>query len=174
MPDQYVLDFVRRAELDKPHGPLFIQYTLVSSHAPWSDQPVMVEDWSKVKNGAIYNGFEIVRFPITWPDFDNAADGYVTSIIYDMTVLKSYITQFITDDSLVILLGDHQPVREVSGGEENHAVPVHVICRDPKLIEPFVTRGYVRGMRPRMDDQHPPMGEFLPNFLEDFSAATAK
>jgi hypothetical protein len=171
MPDQYVLDFVRRGELDKPHGPLFIQYVLVSSHAPWSLQPVMVDDWSRVKNGAIYNGLEIVRFPITWPNFDEAADGYVTSIMYDMTVLKSYITQFINDDSLVILLGDHQPVREVSGGEENHAVPVHVVSRDPTFIEPFVRRGYVRGMRPRMDDQHPPMEEFLPNLLEDFSAS---
>jgi hypothetical protein len=95
----------------------------------------------------------------------------VTSIIYDMTVLKSYLTQFINDDSLVIMLGDHQPVREVSGGDENHAVPVHVVTRDPKLIEPFVARGYVRGMRPRMDDQHPPMEQFLPNFLEDFSAS---
>jgi hypothetical protein len=170
MPDQYVLDFVRRNEIEKPHGPLFIQYVLVSSHAPWSLQPVMIDDWSRVKNGAVYHGLETVRFPITWPDFDEAADGYITSIIYDFNVLKSYITQFINDDSLVILLGDHQPVREVSGGEENHAVPVHIVSRDPTFIEPFVARGYVRGMRPRMDDQHPPMEEFLPNLLEDFSA----
>jgi hypothetical protein len=169
MPDQYVLDFVRRNEIEKQKGPLFVQYALVSSHAPWSDIPVMVEDWSKLGDGALYNGLESTHFPITWPDFDNAADGYVTSIIYDMRVLKSYISEFVRDDSLVILLGDHQPVREVSGGDENHAVPVHVISRDPRLIEPFLARGYVRGMRPRIDDQHPPMAEFLINFLEDFS-----
>jgi hypothetical protein len=174
MPDQYVLDFIRKAEIDKPHGPLFIQYVLVTSHAPWSDQPLYVEDWSRLKNGAIFNGLEVVRFPITWPDFENAADGYITSIIYDMNVLKTYIAQYIHDDSLVILLGDHQPVREVSGGDENRAVPVHVISRDPTFIEPFVARGYVRGMRPRMDDQHPPMEQFLTNLLEDFSASNTQ
>src|SRR5262245_28407492 len=100
----------------------------------------MVEDWSKIKNGAIYNGLEMVRFPITWPDFAETSDGYITSIIYDMTMLKSYINQFINDNSLVILLGDHQPIRKVSNEDENHAVPMHVVCRDPKLIEPFVAR----------------------------------
>jgi hypothetical protein len=174
MPDQYVLDFIRRAEIEKARDPLFIQYVLVTSHAPWSAQPVMVDDWSKLKNGAIFNGQRVVRFPITWPDFDNASDGYITSIIYDMSVLKSYIAEFVHDDSLIILLGDHQPVPEVSGGDENRAVPVHVISRDPTFIEPFVARGYVRGMRPLLGEPHPSMEEFLPNFLEDFSMAKAR
>ncbi|HEV8245150.1 MAG TPA: sulfatase-like hydrolase/transferase, partial [Polyangiaceae bacterium] len=43
MPDQYVVDFVRRRELDSRTRPLFIEYVLVTSHAPWSDQPQLVE-----------------------------------------------------------------------------------------------------------------------------------
>jgi hypothetical protein len=169
MPDQYVLDFVRQHEIERRNEPLFVQYVLVSSHAPWSDQPVMVDDWSRIGNGSIYNGLEIVHFPITWPDFANASEGYVTSIIYDMQVLKSYIAKFVHDGSLLILLGDHQPVREVSGDNDNHSVPVHVVTRDPAFIEPFMARGYVKGMRPRMDEEHPPMEEFLVNLLRDFS-----
>ncbi len=86
-----------------------------------------------------------------------------------MQVLKSYIAKFVHDGSLLILLGDHQPVREVSGDNDNHSVPVHVVTRDPAFLEPFVARGYVKGMRPRMDEEHPPMEEFLVNLLRDFS-----
>jgi len=174
MPDQYVLDFVRRNEIEKQKGPLFIQYALVSSHAPWSHQPVLVDDWSRIGNGNIYNHLETILYPITWPDFTDASEAYVRSIIYDLDVLKRYIADYVRDDSLVILLGDHQPVREVSGEEENHGVPVHVISRDKTLLEPFIARGYLPGMRPRMDDQRPPMREFLIDFLEDFSTPNAE
>src|SRR6266545_4211760 len=161
MPDQYVLDFIRRKEIETQKGPLFVQYTLVSSHAPWSHQPVVVDDWSQLGDGSIYNRLPMVRFPITWPDFADASEAYVRSIIYDFDVLKRYIASFVRDDSLIILLGDHQPVREVSGGEGHRGVPVHVVSRDAAFLEPFLARGYVRGMRPRLEEPHPRMEEFL-------------
>jgi hypothetical protein len=174
MPDQYVLDFVRRNEIEKQKRPLFVQYALVSSHAPWSHLPQVVDDWSKIGNGDIYNRLEIIRYPITWPDFDNAAEAYVASIMYDFDVLRRYIADYVRDDSLVILLGDHQPVREVSGADENHGVPIHVLSRDKKLVEPFLARGYVPGIRPRVDEERAPMREFLVNLLEDFSLPNPK
>ncbi len=169
MPDQYVLDFIRRNEIEQQKGPLFVQYTLVSSHAPWSHQPVVVDDWSRLGDGSVYNRLEMVRFPITWPDFANASEAYVRSINYDFEVLKRYICDYVHDDSLVILLGDHQPVGEVSGPQAGRGVPVHVISRDPAFVEPFLARGYVRGIRPRLDEPRPPMEEFLVILLRSFS-----
>ena len=84
-------------------------------------------------------------------------------------MLRRYITQFIHDESLLIVLGDHQPVSEVSGDEATHGVPVHVISKNAKLLEPFAARGYVPGVRPRLDGPRAPMQEFLFNLLEDFS-----
>jgi len=173
MPDQFVLDFIRRAELDKPTKPLFVEYALVTSHAPWSRQPVLVDDWSKIKNGAIYNDLEVVQYPITWPDFANASEAYIRSIIYEFDVLKRYISDYVRDDSLVILIGDHQPVKEISGDFESYGVPVHVISRDASFMEPFVARGYVRGARPQLDQPCAPMDEFLIDFLTDFSTSGA-
>jgi len=170
MPDQYVLDFVGRRELRPESGPLFIQYVLVSSHAPWSDLPPLVDDWSRLKNGAIYNELETKHYPIVWPSFANASEAYIASIKYDFEVLKRYLSDFITDDSLVILLGDHQPVAEVNGHNPARGVPVHVLCRDPKLLEPFIARGYSAGLRPHRTGVGPGLEQFLPSFLADFSS----
>ena len=39
MPDQYVLDWVRRREFADPRQPLFVRYVLISSHAAFNIQP---------------------------------------------------------------------------------------------------------------------------------------
>lgn len=173
MPDQYVLDFIRRRELNAhAASPLFVQYVLVSSHAPWSHQPVVVDDWERIQNGAIYNELQMVRFPIEWPNFHDASEAYITSIVYDLEVMRRYLQEFVTDDSLVILLGDHQPIPEVAGASPSFSVPVHVLSRDPSLLAPFRARGYTTGMRPSKGAPHPPMAGFLRDFLRDFSTAS--
>jgi Sulfatase len=174
MPDQYVLDFARRRELSPARGPLFIEYILVSSHAPWSDLPPLIDDWSRVQNGDIYNHIEATHYPIVWPTFTNASGAYIDSIKYDFEVLKRYLSDYIKDDSLVIILGDHQPVAEVNGHSPLHGVPVHILSRDPKLLEPFIARGYTAGLRPHRTGNRPGLEQFLPDFLEDFSSASAK
>jgi hypothetical protein len=168
MPDQYVLDFIRRDAIAKAKVPLFLVYNLISSHAPWSHVPTMVEDWSQIGNGKIYDNHPLKRAYTNWPGLSNAAEPYLRSILYDLDVLDSYITMFVDDDSLIIVLGDHQPVSEVTDNSPSWAVPVHVISRDPSLIAPFVARGYAPGMIP--GQALAPMAAFLVDFLRDFSA----
>lgn len=171
MPDQYVVDFARRHVIDEAPGPLFSTFVLVSSHAPWSHIPTMVDDWSEVGNGDIYNRHPFRHAQTNWPNFSNASEPYVTSIAYDLRVLQRYLVDFIKDDSLVIILGDHQPVSEITENSSSWAVPVHVLSRDPVLVEPFVTRGYARGMVP--SDSSAPMESFLVGFLNDFSGGAS-
>jgi hypothetical protein len=171
MPDQFVLDFVRRREVMAHASSLFVQYVLVSSHAPWSHQPILVDDWELIQNGAVYHEQEMVRFPIEWPHFAHAAQAYITSVVYDLEVLQRYLAQFISDDSLIILLGDHQPIPEVAGVSKSASVLVHVLSRDASLLAPFRARGYAAGMRPAKHAPHPPMDSFLPSFLSDFSSS---
>jgi hypothetical protein len=171
MPDQYVLDFVRRRAATETRRGLFVQIVLVSSHAPWSDQPLLLKDWSRIGDGAVYRRLRTVRYPVQWPYFENASEAYARSVVYDLTVLERFIAQFVTDDSLLILLGDHQPVAEVNGHSPSMGVPVHVISRAGEFLDPFLARGYVRGMWPSAEATHTPMEDFLPEFLEDFSSA---
>jgi len=170
MPDQYVVDFVHRRELTARQRPLFIEYVLVSSHAPWSVQPQLIDDWMAVQNGAVFNRLEPVTYAIEWPKFQNAGGAYIRSIEYDMTLLKQYLLAQVRDDSLVIILGDHQPVADVNGHDESRGVPVHVISRSQALLRPFQARGYRRGMRPGPSRAVPGLESFLPDLLVDFSS----
>jgi phosphatidylglycerophosphate synthase len=167
MPDQYVLDFTRRKALAKGIGPFFAAYVLVSSHAPWSHVPTLIDDWSQIGNGDIYRRLPVHRANTNWPDFSNASEPYLTSILYDLQVLGDYLTRFIRDDSLIIILGDHQPVTELTEDSPSWAVPVHVISRNPAFVQPFLGRGYAPGMVP--GESSAPMASFLMDFLRDFS-----
>jgi hypothetical protein len=171
MPDQYVLDFTRRRAIANREGPMFVAYVLVSSHAPWSHVPTLVPDWSNVGNGEIYRYHPFRRAYTNWPDFSNAAEPYVNSILYDMEVLHSYLANFVKDDALVIILGDHQPVSELTENSSSWAVPVHVLSRDPDLVAPFVARGYAHGMVPGQTTS--PMESFLVDFLSDYSGGSS-
>ena len=54
MPDQYVLLALQRLELGKPHRhPLFAEVDLVSSHAPWTRVPRLI-NWGRVGDGSIF------------------------------------------------------------------------------------------------------------------------
>jgi hypothetical protein len=169
MPDQYVVDFVHRHEVAVAQRPLFVEYVLISSHVPWSIQPRLVSDWSRLKDGALFNQLKPVTFPIEWPKFQNAGDAYVRSIDYDLQVLKRYIADNVHDDSLIIILGDHQPVADVTGHAASRGVPVHVISRNEALLQPFYARGYRRGMRPGPEGSPAGLETLLPNLLADFS-----
>lgn len=174
MPDQYVLDFIHRREIQPRKQPLFIEFILVTSHAPFHMQPPYLEDWSRVKDGTVYQQEEIIYFPIKWPDLTNASEAYITSIIYDQKVLKAFILQFIADDTLIIIMGDHQPNAQITGKNRPWSVPVHVISRNHHFLQFFSARGYTPGLIPRQLTPHPGMETFLYNFLTDFSTASEK
>lgn len=171
MPDQFVLDYIFRQEIQQQTQSLFIEYALVSSHAPFHEQPPYVADWSQIGDGAIYHTLKPVTFPVVWPDLSNATEAFTTALRYDWQVLAAYLTQYINDDALIILLGDHQPNVQITGENSLWSVPIHVISRNPHLVAPFEARGYLPGLIPTQPLPHPGMENFLWNFLEDFQAA---
>ena len=50
-----------------------------------------------------------------------------------------------------------------------HGVPVHVISRRAAFLEPFLARGYERGLRPAPGGARLPMETLLLYLLQDFS-----
>lgn len=174
MPDQYVLDYIYRREVQNNGQPLLIEYVLVSSHAPFHMQPPYLEDWTKMGDGAIFHQKEMITFPIVWPDLSNATEAYMASIIYEFKVLKGYLERYVDDDALVIILGDHQPNVQITGNNRSWSVPVHVISRNPDFLRPFALRGYTAGIIPRQTPPHKGMETFLYNFLQDFTRLPRK
>jgi hypothetical protein len=169
MTDQYVLEYIYRNEILPRRQPLFIEFVLISSHAPFNSQPPYLEDWSQLGDGSIYHHKDAVTFPVVWPDLSNAAEAYISAMIYEMTVIKKFIEQYIDDDTLVIIMGDHQPTVQITGSGSSWSVPVHVISRNKQFLEPFENKGYTTGLIPGQMPPHPGMETFLIDFLKAFS-----
>jgi hypothetical protein len=169
MPDQYVLEYIYRREILPRRQPLFIEFILISSHAPFNRQPPYLQDWSQIGDGSIYHQKEPVTFPVVWPDLTNAAEAYVSAIIYEMTVIKDFIERYVDDDTLIFIMGDHQPNVQITGPGSTWSVPVHVISRNQQFLEPFTKNGYTPGLIPKQPPPHAGMETFLPHFLRAFS-----
>ncbi len=175
MPDQFVLDAVRRKELTNTDTrPRFLGYALVSSHIPWSDLPPLVQNWSTIGDGSEYRALPHRHFATSWLSLGSAQDAYAESIVYDLEVLRRYIVEFVHDDSLLIVLGDHQPHSEVSGQSPYRGVPVHVLSRNRAFVDPFRSRGYTAGMV--ADEALPQAGldSLMLDLITDFSVGRAE
>jgi hypothetical protein len=169
MNDQYVLDAVWRTEILNRSGPLFIEFVLISSHAPFNVLPRYVADWSTIGDGSVYLRQEPVRFPIIWPDLENASEAYVTAIKYDWQVLLGFLELTVADDQVIIILGDHQPNLKITGEHQPWSVPVHIISRNPDFVRPFFKKGYTPGLVPSQPLPHAGIESLLWNLLEEFS-----
>jgi hypothetical protein len=153
MPDQFVFDFIARKVISSSRQPLFIEFVLTSVHAPFHRQPPYLADWSKIGDGGIYHHLPSRRYPITWPDLSNAAIAYTDALKYEFKVLAGFILQQARGEALVLVLGDHQPARQITGADPSWSVPVHAISRSPDLLRPFFPAGLAPGVIP---DQPPP------------------
>jgi hypothetical protein len=169
MPDQYVVDTIYRAEMQRHRQPLFIEFILVSSHAPFDRQPPYISDWAAIGDGSIYLHQKPVEFPVSWSRLENASEAYVTSIIYDLKVLVEFLVQMVDDNGLIIILGDHQPNPRITGADQPWSVPVHIITRSPDFIRPFIRRGFTPGLIPSQPLPHQDIASLLWILLEDFS-----
>lgn len=168
MPDQFVLDYVHRHEFANREQPRFIRYVLISSHAAYSIQPPFIAEWDAIGDGSIYNDLPLVRYPIHWPNLQNAGNAYLRSLDYEFATLGDYFAKYVNNDTLIIIMGDHQPNLHLTGEGQPWSVPVHIISRNPKLLSSFRKRGYTPGLIPAQPLPHAGMETFLQSFLQDF------
>lgn len=181
MPDQYTLHhFQTRIRQDAEPSPLFAQIALISSHAPWTPILPVLEDWDAVGDGSVFARWaDAGESPDElWQDLERVRDHYARSLDYALGASIRWAEEFVDEQTLVILLGDHQPAPLITGDNASGSVPVHVISGDARLLAPFLARGFVSGTRPpRLDiypDGEPPGQEALRGWLhEDFGAENA-
>ncbi len=166
-PDQYVLDHVRRCCAAR--SGLYKELKLVSSHVPWRAVPPLLDDWDSIRDGAIYHRAAGTReYSMKWSNLKQAHDPYIASIVYDLDVVGDYIRRFETPDTLVFILGDHQPVKEASRSDA-WDVPIHVAGPEDLVARFQGNGGFGPGLRPPVDAKPLPMEQFLPLFLQSLS-----
>ena len=165
MPDQYVLLALQRLELARPHRrPLFAEVDLVSSHAPWTRTPPLI-DWSRVGDGSVFN-----RLPVDESGLTDVKQGYARSIRYTLRALFSFVEHYGRKNLVLVVLGDHQPSRVVTGYRPGHDVPISVIAHDPAVMRRIAGWGWVDGMRPAPTAPVWPMSAFRNRFLDAFGS----
>jgi Sulfatase len=175
MPDQYTLAFFEREERAAAERPLFAEVSLISSHAPWTPIAPVLEDWSRIGDGSVFAQWADDGDPpeVVWRDLDRVRAQYARAVDYVLDVLASYAANFVDERTLLILVGDHQPARLITGEGARRDVPIHVIFGDPALLAPFVAWGFSSGMRPPAGAPARRMDAFRDFFLDAFSAPPA-
>jgi phosphatidylglycerophosphate synthase len=171
-PDQYVFHALQEHELAKPHHrPVFAEIDTVSSHFPWEQIPRILP-WSQLGDGTIYDRVPALQFPRSAPfaDAGTAQAAYGRSIQYAMGSLISFMRRYGGRNTVMILLGDHQPWTFVSGDDATHNVPVSIIARDPKVMQQIAGWGWDAGLLPSPQAPVAPMASFRDRFLSTFSA----
>jgi hypothetical protein len=170
MPDQYTLSIFERLERTGGDLPLFAEISLISSHAPWTPIPPVLDDWSTIGDGTVFSRWAQEGDPpdVVWRDPERVRHQYTLAIDYVLDVLASYATAFADERTLLILVGDHQPAPLITGDAASRDVPIHVISGDPALLAPFREWGLAAGMRPT-DAAIGGMDRFRDWFLATFS-----
>ena len=117
--------------------PFFGVYVMVSSHVPFNVLPPFIEDWSEIGDGSIYNDLPRRVFANDWLRGGEYPEGYTASIEYSLETVVDFLITFIEDDSLAIIIGDHQPRIPIAEQSSTFSVPVHVISRNEELVRRF-------------------------------------
>ena len=150
MPDQYTLQALQRLELAKrDRPPLFAEVDLISSHAPWTRIPRLIP-WDDVGDGSIFERIPPAESTqaALFGDGRRAREAYGRSIEYSLRTLMTFVQRYGDDDTVLVVLGDHQPATLVSGQGADHDVPISVIAHDPKVMDQIAGWGWQDGMLP--------------------------
>jgi hypothetical protein len=176
MPDQYTLSAFHARELaGKDRKPVMAEIALVSSHMPWTPIPNLMP-WDAIGDGAVFD--EANRHgeaPKTlWQNKDKVRDYYRQSITYVLDTVKSYVATHGSDDLMLVLLGDHQPVPFVIDNDPSRQVPVHVIAKRPDLVKALGAWGWSDGMTPAATAPVMPMEDMRKRVLTTFTPKMAR
>jgi hypothetical protein len=162
MPDQYVWDRIRKAELGPGHAPVMIEYDLTSSHFPWRTWPTPI-GWDRVGDGSVFRNTPSVE------KTGSARSDYLHSIRYSLTTLVDYLRRYGDDDTVMVFLGDHQPATSAAGEDRRREVPVTIVARDPAVLARISSWDWEPGLAPAKDTPVLGMDRFRDRFLTAFA-----
>ncbi|MFJ5259619.1 CDP-alcohol phosphatidyltransferase [Streptomyces sp. NPDC088387] len=172
MPDQYTLEqFEQRVHGQKRDKPLMSEIILTSSHQPWAPLPKMV-DWDDLGDGSLFKGIEKqgYRASEVATDAERSKEEYGKSIQYSVNSLTQWLERYGTDDTVLVFLGDHQPLAKVTGPNASRDVPVSVVAKDPKVLEKISDWGWADGLQPGPKTPVWKMSAFRDRFLTAYGS----
>ncbi|GHB34173.1 hypothetical protein GCM10010377_26170 [Streptomyces viridiviolaceus] len=172
MPDQYALEAFQRLEHGRKRDrPLMAEIILTSSHQPWAPVPTMV-GWDEIGDGSVFHGVARAgeKPSDVIADTTRSRQAYGRSVQYSVTCLTQWLERYGTDDTVLVFLGDHQPIARVSGTGASRDVPVSIVARDPKVLDAIADWNWTEGLKPAHDAPVWRMSAFRDRFLTAYGS----
>lgn len=171
MPDQYTLSAFHHNELENhERAPVMAEIALISSHAPWTPVPYLV-DWEDVGDGQIFNAqAESGDAPeVVWRDPKRIRYQFRLASQYALEALTDYVVNYADDNLVVLAFGDHQPAPLVTEDHDNRDVPVHLLTRNPQILAAVESWGWNEGLIPAEAGPVWPMSEVREKLISAMS-----
>ncbi|WP_337191659.1 CDP-alcohol phosphatidyltransferase [Streptomyces sp. HUCO-GS316] len=172
MPDQYALEAFQRLEHGRKRDkPLMSEVILTSSHQPWAPIPTSV-GWDELGDGSVFGPIEKAgdKPADIIADSTRSKQEYGTSIQYSVTSLTQWLERYGNDDTVLVFLGDHQPIARVSGNHASRDVPVSIVAKDPKVLDKIAAWNWTDGLKPARNAPVWKMSSFRDRFLTAYGS----
>ncbi|MGW5493036.1 CDP-alcohol phosphatidyltransferase [Streptomyces olivaceoviridis] len=174
MPDQYALQqYQERVHSKRPAGGRARMSLLIltSSHQPWAPIPKRV-DWDRLGDGSVFEGIQAAgnKPADVIADTTRSREEYGKSIQYSVTALTEWLERYGTEDTVLVFLGDHQPIARVSGNHASRDVPVSIVAKDPGMLDKIADWNWTDGLRPAHDAPVWKMSSFRDRFLTAYGS----
>ncbi|WP_326789588.1 sulfatase [Streptomyces sp. NBC_00151] len=167
VPDQFSLESFQKLEHGKKNrDPIMAEIILASSHNPWSPIAHTI-DWKDLGDGKVFYKIkkEGTNPTEVWKSSKRVRTEYRKAIQYSLDSLTQWVQRYGDDNTVLVFLGDHQPVPTVTGGSTSKDVPVTIVARDPKVLDRVSDWGWTDGLKPAADAPEWAMNKFRDRFM---------
>jgi hypothetical protein len=167
VPDQFSLEAFQKLEHGKKNrDPIMAEIILASSHNPWSPIAHMI-DWNDLGDGKVFYKIkkEGTNPTEVWKSSERVRTEYRKAIQYSLDSLTQWVQRYGDDDTVLVFLGDHQPVPTVTAGSTNRDVPVTIVAHDKKVLDRVSDWGWTDGLKPAKDAPVWGMDKFRDRFM---------
>ncbi|MFC1231597.1 MULTISPECIES: sulfatase [Streptomyces] len=176
VPDQFTMEAFERLEHGrKDRQPIMAEIILASSHNPWSPNARMI-DWDDLGDGSVFHGIkkEGTDPAEVWQDPEKVRTEYRKSIEYSLRSLTEWMERYGDEDTVLVFLGDHQPVPTVTAGDTGKDVPITIVARDEKVLDRVADWNWTDGLKPAPDAPIWGMDEFRDRFMTAYGPRGGK
>ena len=104
-----------------------------------------------------------------WADPRTVQTLYGQSIEYSLSAMLSFLHEYPPPDLVLVVVGDHQPARIVSGADAGPDVPITIIAQDSEVFMRIASWEWESGLLPSPDAPVWRMDSFRDRFIEAFS-----
>ncbi|MFI6936204.1 sulfatase [Streptomyces sp. NPDC050287] len=171
VPDQFSLESFERLEHGKKdRDPIMAEIILASSHNPWS--PIArVIDWDKLGDGSVFDEIkkEGTDPKEVWKNPESVRREYRRAVQYSLDSLTQWVQRYGDKNTVLVFLGDHQPVPTVTKGDTGKDVPITIVAHDQKVLDRISDWGWTDGLKPAKNAPEWGMDTFRDRFLTAYA-----